>query len=384
MHALFPSLPKQTLEIRWIQTCRSEKRRVCFANQLLYSVMSSQSVSYQISIWKMNRFRKRIATLLFFLPAFVLYTSVSSRNAIKCSITSENSRGTALVEGNFVGEYQDLENRYFYHNTPSLFVQNFSRCLFDRHHCHLLYFHVQKTGGSYIASRLYYSNNEPYNSKQWCCNGQFMKEKFRKDPLKYCSMSMGVYEVRPEHYKEIIQTCQDLRMNLTSPEGEKMNSKEHRFMGLLSIREPIQRSLSGIHQRCNVHSGKLDENTMSICKRCSYSGEDESFYDSIVNNTNEVYVKMRDDLVLDASIDIPLFLIDNDYLSVFFANLESRIDSKLRSVGSKLVENSTFSFPRGKRNAEATSKLCNFGMPSKVMKNHQPALEAYRDLWISR
>lgn len=268
----------------------------------------------------------------------------------------------------------------FYYHNPENFVKKFSDCLFEGDRCHVLYWHVQKTGGSYLASRLYpiFNLGKFYNSRAWCCNDKFMKHEFWPNVTTYCSKQLGVYEVRAEEYLEVIQACQGFR------EKEENNATEtgrHRYIGLISVREPIQRSVSAIHQKCNVHSGKLDQNAHQICERCSYDeeGADKPFYEKIVNETNAVYSGMKNNILSDPNLDIPLYIIDNEHINDFFGKLED--DINLRAIGAARHFNRTFHFPQGKSNSENPHKLCDFGMPSELMRQHRASLQVYHWLW---
>jgi len=49
---------------------------------------------------------------------------------------------------------------------------------------------------------------------------------------------MGIYEVRGDQYAEALETCE-----------KQYGPKGHRYVGLVSTREPIQRTLSLIHEQ---------------------------------------------------------------------------------------------------------------------------------------
>ena len=224
-------------------------------------------------------------------------------------------------------------------------------------------------GGSYLASKLYGKlNAEPYRSKEWCCNENFMKQKFQ--PATYCNKQMGVYEVKPKQFQYVLQQCSKYQY-------------QYRYLGLATIREPLQRTLSGIHQRCNVHSSRLDENTKRVCTKCQYDQDDPdtiNIFGKVVNDTNNVYVGLKDLLLNNSKLHIPLLVLDTIHITNFLNGLEGLVTDKLHSVG-VLPKNQSFLFPQGTANAEKKKKICDFGMHSLMMRQHGPSLDAYHWLW---
>eukprot|EP00934_Nitzschia_sp_Nitz4_P009455 Nitzschia sp. Nitz4//scaffold3_size479765//145490//146458//NITZ4_000063-RA/size479765-processed-gene-0.301-mRNA-1//-1//CDS//3329550647//9445//frame0 len=304
------------------------------------------------------------STILLSLLAYVDYTLVGQWSL---SLSRTNASLAVADTG------QNLVNpdRLFYRRNSKRFVEDITECIIDRKSCHVLYWHVQKTGGSYIASKFYpLFNGEAYKSKEWCCNSDFMEKTFEQKTNKYCSKRLGVYEVKPEQFQQVIDTCTSITSNSSS-------TRPRRYIGLMSVREPIQRTLSAIHQRCNVHVSALKNETYETCSRCSYTGDDMAFYDTFVNTTNEVYKSMKENLLQNSSIDIPLYVIDNDDIDDFFHKIEVAI-----TESSSFPLNNTFHFHRGTANSENKEKHCDFGMPSKVMKQQRPALQAYHWLWM--
>ena len=261
--------------------------------------------------------------------------------------------------------------RILYSMQKDKFVEKFASCAADQK-CHILYWHVQKTGGTYLASRLYYQMNRvAYKSKEWCCHDEFMTNRFRPNPEAYCSREMGVYEVQPIEFAEVIETCR-----------RTASSNSNTFLGLISVREPLERTISAIHQKCNVHTLRLEEPTRSVCERCSYSGNDSDFFDRVTNRTNEFYQGMKS-IINNATLDIPILILDNADISDFVYSIEMHA-TKILKRGNYLADNETFHFPSGKSNAQdkVPKKLCEFGMPATMMKHHATSLEVYR--WITQ
>lgn len=299
----------------------------------------------------------------------------------------------------------DDPGRLFYVNQPDRFVAEFARCAREST-CKLLYWHVQKTGGTFFASRLYNVINRVktgYNSRDWCCHDDFMKTQFRKDPQKYCNMGLGVFEVRPGQYREVVETCQRI-----GGRGDKDRHRE--YMGLITVREPLQRTLSQIHQQCNVHSSHLKPKEQRICRRCRYDagvGEDQSFFDHIVSSTNDIYRDMKDmvDVVPSSSsknmsshdhhhhyLNVPLLVLNSEDMTDFFESLETHVGKivpkkKVTTIDNQTIyEDAPYRLPRGRPNAQNSTssntgeseKLCDFAMPGSMMHLHQPSLDVYR------
>ena len=83
------------------------------------------------------------------------------------------------------------------------------------------------------------------------------------------------------------------------------------------------------------------------------------------------------------AIDFPVYIIDNEQIDEFFTKLEYRVTQVFHDYFTRHPERnrSSYHFPNGKRNSEATEKLCDFGMSSALMKQHRIALDAYHWIW---
>jgi hypothetical protein len=269
-------------------------------------------------------------------------------------------------ETNYNNNIDIVNQRIHYGHHPKEFMKTFARCSMDKK-CHIVYFHIQKTGGTYIASRLSpVMNLERYNSKEWCCHDSFMNNSFRPNITEYCNKKMGIYEVTPEQYIEIINTC------------TRAVPSDHTVIGLITIREPIQRTISQIHQFCNVNPDRNEQYIQDICQRCNYTTDDDKyFYDKITNKTNLIYTGVQD-IISDTTIDVPLLILDNTDITEFFDALEDIATQSLRKVNA-IPRNETFHFSTGRSNPERKT-ICDFGMPSSMMKQHADSLRTYR--WI--
>jgi hypothetical protein len=252
---------------------------------------------------------------------------------------------------------------------PHEVVQTFATCVM-RKQCHILYWHIQKTGGTNLADRLYFMNGYPYKSKYWCCHEDFIQSKFRPNPYQHCNKKMSVYEVRPHQYQEVLRTCQ----SLPSLENET-------FVGLVTLREPLQRTISDIHQRCNVHPEQLDNATREICQRCNYTA-DRVFYDKVAHTTNTIFEGIHD-IILNDTFQLPLLLLDSVDIDAFLSGVEQVAEQRLHLSG-HLPRNETFHFRLGRSNSQESyqEKVCDFGMTSSMMKQHAKSLQIYR--WVQQ
>jgi Sulfotransferase family len=242
--------------------------------------------------------------------------------------------------------------------SPSEFVTTLLDCM-DSDNCHVLYHHIQKTGGSHVASRLFPVFEErSYNSSEWCCNEKFLTERFRQNPQDYCSRKMSIYEIKTDDFAEIHQICHDIYPS-------------RKFVTLISIREPIQRTLSMIHHQCNKNFDLKNPYEQAMCLKCAYVNDSIPFWDSFVRQTNTLYANLMDVMqhrnlrLKHLGRKMPIWLIlDNLMIDPFFDLIESSLSEKTM---------------KGRWNKEQT-KICNFGMPSIMMKNLLPAQAVYSGL----
>jgi hypothetical protein len=238
------------------------------------------------------------------------------------------------------------------------FVSTLLDCV-DSDTCHILYHHIQKTGGSHVASRLFpVFEDRSYNSTEWCCNEKFLTQRFRQNPQDYCSRNISIYEIKTDDFAEIHQTCHDIYPS-------------RKFVTLISIREPIQRTLSMIHHQCNKNFDLKNPYEQAMCKKCAYVNDSIPYWDSFIRQTNTLYENLMDVMqhqnlrLKQSGRNKPTWLIlDNLMIDPFFDLLQNSIS-----------DNVTI----GRWNKEQT-KICNFGMTSTMMKKLLPAQAIYHGL----
>jgi hypothetical protein len=386
-------------------------------------------------------------------------SSVRNNQHINRNITSEVIDIDRGRNDNHINDKHHLPDRIYYAHEPIRFTTEFARCARERQ-CKLLYWHVQKTGGTYLASRLYKIINrvkgqDGYNSKEWCCHEDFMKRKFRTNTTKYCTMEFGVYEVRPWQYREVVETCRRQQSTPTPPQqrrtvtsSENMNITRYYYtssdnnnhsqstrlehIGLITIREPLERTLSQIHQQCNVHRSHLKPKEREICNRCQYTNnndvegddnhgnDDQSFFDHIANTTNKIYQEMKNMIDVGTHmaiatttsvegvgdddrwtaqknyLDIPMLILNNEDMDSFFDRLEKHVSNILSKSYNKTSKSSnsistttstttnqnddddgdesSYHLPRGKTNSAQ-----NHDTKNKV--NHKESVSSLEKQW---
>ncbi|KAL3782834.1 hypothetical protein HJC23_011167 [Cyclotella cryptica] len=294
-----------------------------------------------------------------------------TRIVVPTSPIYESSRGDKIM------------NFMVHSHSPHKFVDAFVQCAFHSPKCRIHYHHVQKTGGSRLASRLYPVLSNPpgksYQSKQWCCEDDMMA-RFHANVSHYCRENkFGIYEVAAPKFSSVVQSC------LNYPNAsDQMNSKNvnvhepSEIVVLMTIREPIQLTLSQIHHQCNKNYNQKTKQEKQMCRTCSYKGHPDYFL-SYVHQTNLVYQEIASEIpkmlkMFEGARRVnetvsgrhKIMILDQADINRFFESLA--ISSPNGTV-----------IPEGRGNEELVHK-CYFGMTSHMMKALAPALEVYRKL----
>jgi hypothetical protein len=148
----------------------------------------------------------------------------------------------------------------------------------------------------------------------------------------------------------------------------------------MTIREPIQLTLSQIHHQCNKNYNQKTKEEKQMCRTCSFKGHPDYFL-SYVQQTNLVYQEIANEIpkMLNMFTDErarrvnettsgmhKILILDQADIDRFFESLT------VRSPNGTVI-------PEGRGNEELVHK-CYFGMTSHMMKALAPALEVYRSL----
>lgn len=177
-----------------------------------------------------------------------------------------------------------------------------------------------------------------------------MMNRFERNTPRYCNLRLGVYEVIGSQFQEVVETCHAYYKNETKT--------KHRAIALVTVREPVQRIVSGIHQRCNKgNRAKLTPEWPRICRRCSYYNDTE-YWDELVEKNNLIYEELNYNLPID------LLVLDTLMIDRFLQLLEKKLSVQI---------------PRGTANEERKN-ICDFHVPSEMFRKLVPAQLAYRKI----
>ena len=260
-----------------------------------------------------------------------------------------------------------------FYRDPDAFVSAFASCASNQG-CRIYYHHVGKTGGTTVETRMFDLFPPGFKHGTSSCCGDKAMDRFRERTDDYCDAKFTSYQVEGGHFRDIVSECMSDRS-----EGEDSGAGGGRIDGrpperrsaiaLTSFREPIQRTLSSIHQTCNKNKSRRREETRAACERCSYDiEEDRAVWDGLIKRTNLLYegIALVSRMVIGG---VQVLTIDTVDVDNFF--------TRLRSALSPRWEVST----SGVRNTESLS-LCNFGMTSDIFRALTPSETIYRNLTL--
>lgn len=239
---------------------------------------------------------------------------------------------------------------------PERFVRLFVGCVVDPS-CRVFYHHVQKTGGSFLASRLFPvldQNHKRYDSKKWCCD-QVMMKRFWNATSSYCNRKLGVYEVTGGQFHQVVTTC------------SSKSASGGRAVALITFREPIQRTQSMIHHQCNKNYDRKDPIEQETCRKCHYSAN-RTYWNQYVIDTTKTYLDIAQMMVQLQSAAVDVLSLDNPNIDRFFSMLEHNLNTTM---------------PSGRGNGERTGR-CSFGMTSPMVKGLGLATAIYKNLTLGR
>jgi hypothetical protein len=239
-----------------------------------------------------------------------------------------------------------------YHSQPSEFSRGLSSCMLDPS-CHILYQHVQKTGGQGVENLFFSIFGHRYDA---CCGGD-MLDRFRRNTKSFCLYPFSSYEVI-RGFDEIVNTC-----------NEKFyKQKDHRLVILTSIREPLDLTLSAIHQTCNKRWRKRDDRVKAACEACSFE-QDEGYWMRHPGRTVDDY-----SMVLRQAIgtlkEFDHYWVDTVDLSTMFKDLQLGLHP--------LYEKQFTAYFKTKHNPEKLDR-CEFSMHSKMINKLRPSSTFYRN-----
>ena len=258
-----------------------------------------------------------------------------------------------------------------FHLDKSRFVWAFADCLADPD-CTIQYMHVAKTGGTYLkwamnkildVSRVesYEIKNIWYTWHRDCC-GEELKGRFLADPSSYCSRPFSSYQTDRKFFIEnILETCKQL---------------SKRVVFLVSFREPLTRAVSWIHQICNKNTRKRTSEVLEACQRCTYA-DDPDFYNQYKSLQGLDALMLSNRTFWSGMDGHGMLAIDNVDLNEFLHLLEGALPDSYEHSFKKLFEG------KQTQNVEKT-QVCNFRVPSAMMKSYSDEVLLYRKIVMGR
>jgi len=254
----------------------------------------------------------------------------------------------------------NINDRFIFAMDPTSFVDGLSDCIQDPN-CHVLYHHVQKTGGTFLASTLYpLLNNNSYVDSFWCCHENYMK-KFRRKPERYCRLPLGVYEVWGDEFAEVVETCQAYYDNINNNNNNDSNNVQ-RAIVLQTVRDPVTRTVSWIHQQCNKNYERMEE-YQAVCDRCDYY-QDQVVWDEFIDKQIHIYNLLSYELSHSSPSTVPIYTMEDVMMDPMLSMLEQRLRVQ---------------FPPGRPNTESKTH-CDFHVPTAVFRKFDEARRVYRQL----
>ena len=257
---------------------------------------------------------------------------------------------------------------------PDLFISAVSDCILDQR-CRILYHHVGKSGGTTIEDTFFRIFPVPGSKEghlKSCCGPALLGRLNEDDMMRrqYCEAKFASYQVSGKHILELVNGCMNLTNGVSGSGSEDTGDdlqKYDRTVIITSLREPIQRCLSSIHQMCNKHLGSRSNATILACMACRYDVHTE-IWQKIVNMTNEHYIGIELVLTTANLPSVQALSIDMLDINDFFAGLRIALAPK----GVEVPETTW-------RNPEK-STVCSFQMPSEMMKDLSQSLAIYRNV----
>jgi len=190
-----------------------------------------------------------------------------------------------------------------------------------------------------------------------------MMDQFWNNTEKYCTKQNIVpLEVYGTDYEQILDTCET-----------KYSQSGHTYVGLVTIREPIQRTLSKIHQLCNSNRSRSPTITKH-CQECAYHDGSAAFWQGKLNNTNRRYQEVDAYLskrFVSPHKTNPILVIDSTMINDLFEKLNMGLE-----------ERNLPKIPKGESNPEDLS-VCAFAMTSHMFKQLRTASLIYLNLWTA-
>ena len=283
--------------------------------------------------------------------------NIKSTTPLPCESAVKSHQGAST------GSKNASRNTAF-HLQPEWFITQLEECVLDApsKKCHIMYQHVGKTGGKGVEYLFF----GLLGHKRIACCSSRMKEKFYENTSNYCPNPFQSFEVIDGFDQMVHQCNNDFYKN--SPNNTKV-------ILLTSVREPIGRVLSHIHQACNKNwQFKTNETTKEVCTACNFETHTE-FWMKFPRAANGLYNVIRH----QSTQSLQMF----DHLYVDMVDL-NKMATMLSERLSPLNDHYTEVFQKYFNKKHNPEKLdhCSFGLKSPMIKALKPAIETYREFVI--
>ena len=278
--------------------------------------------------------------------------------------------------------------RMFYAKDPLAFTTELADCIVDPG-CKILFLHVQKSGGTFLMNML--GQIDPPIHDRLRAYGKTMKRTMKaleKRPSEVCAYKLQNYEVFVNDYKRVIELCTNLQQQ-HQPQNStnERSSSNRRYLGLISVREPMARTMSHIHQICSKNQWifKQMPERKKACEACDHDGASKQIFDQKLNYGKQIFASMKD-LLLNETIRIPLLVVDNSNINDMMSEVEDSVSARLAASSQPpSLKQWPWSWDvKANTESEKTKKkLCDYKMSSAIMKEHRESLEVYGWLWAA-
>ena len=329
-----------------------------------------------------------------------------------------NSSGNSSRSSSWMMQPRSMNHGINYLLETDTFLATLSNCIQDDK-CHIQYLHTWKTGGTTIEKSIFRSIF-PNNKIQSCCREITMKE-FRSNSYDACMKPFNSYQVMGKDFREIVQTCLQIyhehshtkndnymindhgyddrgihtKKSTNTTSGWMEDNKLHRMVILATFRDPIQQSLSAIHQLCNNFFDFRSPAAQQACSQCSYE-KDSKFWDKKTIHTNELYDSLYKDVILwqeemnkydnanddgvgVGKVDLKLLTLDSVDITPCFTKLVDWLSPPYSIRLREKIQDKEHQV----KNPELL-QTCDFGFHSVIIKHLAPSIAIYRNLTLGR
>jgi len=278
-------------------------------------------------------------------------TLSQSNTAISKSIMTTTTT-TNNNKSNDINTSSTKAINYYLQTEP--FLNTLISCMKNQE-CNIYFQHVPKTGGTTIEKRFY-----PKLYEKSCCTQKIMKD-FYKKPYHYCNKKFMSLQVSGRDFVKVVDKCKNIKSRIDKP-----------IVVLTATREPISRTLSGIHQICNENLWTRSDSVQRACRICNYE-HDTEYWMTFTDRANKLYRDQYWSLQTLATVEnVNVLYIDTQDLSDLFNRLLERMP---KWEGDVILGQSTTFNPESR-------DTCSFGLKSEMIKALRPCLDIYRNLTL--